>query len=59
MLCTHRMNLLRTMGARGAACDPQGNLVFSGVPWLDLSVTMLIAFALLTAATRITERQDL
>jgi len=49
-----RLNLWRTMGA------PSDIRLFYGeFPWMDLAIMMLIALALLAAATRITQRPSL
>jgi ABC-type transport system involved in multi-copper enzyme maturation permease subunit len=49
-----RLNLLRTMGA-----PHDISLSAAQFPWTDLSLLLMLALLLFTAATRITQRQDL
>jgi ABC-type transport system involved in multi-copper enzyme maturation permease subunit len=52
----YRMNPLRTMDGHWAWA---GSTVNDPIPWMGLSIMMLIALALFAAATRITQRQNL
>ena len=55
----YRLNLMWTMGDSTMRWNPQRTFLISGpLPWARLLVIMLIAFAMLVLAARITEKQD-